>query len=1201
MDDAKNPANWPNDPDWGYKTADLPKDREKGQWEYFGFQPDRSPGAPALRADEVGKASGISLDLAWRYTTGSPKVVIAILDSGPKWDDKDIANKAYINVGELGSHKPKTKTGPCMGKGDFPEFDCNGDGVVTVQDWADDPSLVPAASMGHPQGDKNNNGILDAGDLILNFSDGVDDDKNGYVDDISGWDFLMDDNDPYEDTRFYHGTNQAKDAAAETNNMMGGVGVCPQCRFVPLRVADSFIATGNEFAQASAYAADMGAAAIECALGAITTSKYAHDAVEYAWKKGTIVTASMADENSKHQNAPNTANYVFAAHSIINNGANGDVTSAESFLCFEPGSNYGGNNYISTTTEAASSGAAGVNSGVVGMMQSAAIKYGSYPLAPGEILQLFTMTADDIDVGESRMPMAKYYWSQKGFDQRFGYGRTNVNTAVEWIKDGKIPPEVNITDPVWFDNFYTDRTPTAELHGTISAKRATSYDYVVEWAPGVQPLDEAFKTITKADGIDGKTVTGDGGAPLATLDLANMDPKHERDVDSPFGENDNAITIRIRVKANYPGIGQVPGEYRRTIYAQKDPDLLPGFPIKMKTSFESSPKLADIDGDGVREIVQADASGNVHAWKITKDGPVELPGFPFKAKRADGLVAGDPPAKTYLGAKAYQAGGIDPDEAREGFVATVAIADVDGDGKPEIAASTYEGTLYLIDTTGKAKPGWPVRLPYVPSCPLDPTVPKPDICMSPTALLQRGAFASPVLIDMNKDGKLDFVQAAQDGHIYIFDSDGKALPGWPVRVHHDGGPDIAKEYNRILTTPAVADANGDGIPDILTGSSEKLGGGSDVGAFYLIDGRGTLAPGATAARPGYMPNWPVGTGSLNVLVLLGEGVTTSGAFFDLDGDGKPEALYHGNGSPPVIVPVDPGGQDKITSTPKNAMPTAVKGNLSTGTFGDFSTAKTPDVMFPLFAHPTIGDLDLDGTPDVIAGGGSLSLLGNLTSKGNATIKPAQFLVGAWNGKTGKMFPYSPFPIEDYMFVNSQTIADITGDGVPEIITGSGGFHVRAFDVCGREAAGFPKKTGQWVMATTAVGDIDGDGTLEAVVGTRSGFLYAWKTKGKADGVIQWPTWHHDNQNTGNYNHALDQGKLTGDPVVCPDPSGTGGGGGASGAGGSSAGGSSSGTANGATEPEGGCGCAVPSNGRVGLVALALGACGVMLLRRRRRA
>ena len=62
-------------------------------------------------------------------------------------------------------------------------------------------------------GDLNRNCILDPGDLILMFSDGVDDDANGYTDDICGWDFFKNDNDAYDDTRYGHGTGEGHGAA----------------------------------------------------------------------------------------------------------------------------------------------------------------------------------------------------------------------------------------------------------------------------------------------------------------------------------------------------------------------------------------------------------------------------------------------------------------------------------------------------------------------------------------------------------------------------------------------------------------------------------------------------------------------------------------------------------------------------------------------------------------------------------------------------------------------------------------------------------------------------------------------------------------------------------------------------------------------------------------------------------------------------
>ena len=85
---------------------------------------------------------------------------------------------------------------------------------------------------------------LNHGDLAGNLwtnpgeiaGNGIDDDDDGYVDDVHGWDFVGDDNLPNDD--FGHGTHVAGTLAAVGNNGIGVVGVAYSSRIMPLRVLD---------------------------------------------------------------------------------------------------------------------------------------------------------------------------------------------------------------------------------------------------------------------------------------------------------------------------------------------------------------------------------------------------------------------------------------------------------------------------------------------------------------------------------------------------------------------------------------------------------------------------------------------------------------------------------------------------------------------------------------------------------------------------------------------------------------------------------------------------------------------------------------------------------------------------------------------------------------------------------------------------
>ncbi|MDP6942929.1 MAG: alkaline serine protease, partial [Myxococcota bacterium] len=155
---------------------------------------------------------------------------------------------------------------------------------------------------------------------------------------------------------------------------------------------------------------------------------------------------------------------------------------------------------------------------------------------------------------------------------------------------------------------------------------------------------------------------------------------------------------------------------------------------------------------------------------------------------------------------------------------------------------------------------------------------------------------------------------------------------------------------------------------------------------------------------------------------------------------------------------------------------------------------------------------------------------------------------------------------------------------------SGGYLIHAWNYLGEEPPGWPKQTGGWVIASVGVGDFDGDGTFDVAVTTRDGWLFAWKTDGKAgESLFEWNGFNHDPHNTGNYETSPTPYKTWSGEVTTPEADATGGEGDTTG---------DDATEEEAPAPSDGGGCGGPA-GPAWLTLLAL--CLVLSMGRRRRA
>lgn len=284
---------------------------------------------------------------------------------------------------------------------------------------------------------------------------GIDDDKNGFVDDVIGWNFIENNNNPWDNDG--HGTFTAGIIAATINNGEGIAGINRGVKIMPVR-ALNFLgrASASHIIQGIVYAANNGARIINISIEQLETGKSnaLQWAVDYAYKKGVlivvasgnqgrdtatnspsglerVITVAATDTNDKRMGFSNWGKYIKLSApgeeilslrarrtDLLVMAGGKDYKAGRAFL--GPDAKY----YHAT----GSSFSAPFVSGVASLILAKNPR-----LTPDQLEHALLMSADDIE--------------SPGWDQLTGYGRLNARRALEADPDYYLYAELHRVAP----------------------------------------------------------------------------------------------------------------------------------------------------------------------------------------------------------------------------------------------------------------------------------------------------------------------------------------------------------------------------------------------------------------------------------------------------------------------------------------------------------------------------------------------------------------------------------------------------------------------------------------------------------------------------------------------------------------------------------------------------------------------------------
>lgn len=906
---------------------------------------------------------------------------------------------------------------------------------------------------------------------------GIDDDGNGRIDDVHGFDFVSHDGDPLDDN--VHGTHVAGIIGAVGNNRTGVAGVAWNVRLMALKAFDDSGGGSLDDALAAiAYATANGARIINASWGTTTRSRSMDELISSAVAQGVVFVAAAGN------NGNDAGFYPAAALEVLAVGATDASDKSATF------SNFGrfvdvvapGDSIYSTTPDTTWSVLSGTSMAAPHVTGVVALMLSLHPeLTPAEVSAILRSTA--VELSGNRFT---------------GAGRVDAGRAVR-VTEPLPTARLNLPAVV---------SGRVDLRGTAAGNRFAGYR--LEIGLGDRPTNwttlaaAALPVTEEALVRDWETPAWDDGDYTVRLTVTNR-----------FG--DAAVERASLAIRNVQFSSLANNDIRR----RGESLIIPGTVFGEGRTFEVSWGLGrdpvEWRTNGVRNPAGGQGpivNGVLGVWDTAQVGTNAFVTLRLEAKR-DGRVVGSAFARLVFLEDRLRPGW--PiylpfnDEFPAGDWREFNVADLDGDGKQEVILVDHgepggrPPRLWVVQADGLVR--WSRDLPA--------GAPEHD---------------APVVGDVDGDGRAEiFVDTGDAGAIAAFNADGEPLSGWPVQP---GG----RHFGKIL-----ADLDGDRRLELIALSNPpKELGGIQQRQLVVIDANGAVRKSWTLGwcfEDANVPELLPAVGNLDQdpeLEIVAPNGCLGVSAFDLEGGTEPTWTAPTDGnifSSPVVGDLDGDGTEEVLvacARRDRGLPGGLYVFDHTGHVrGGWPVLNEESFQGGL----ALGDLNGDGRLEVA--------VASWESERVHVIDADGFELPGW--------PTAPLRVSATR--SSPILGDVDGDGWPEVVLASPGFWlpvmfgndvsrvggVRAWRVDGSEVDFDPQSpaTGLIMEASgaadtlrfppAALADLDGDGRLEVVAASiqdrayylepplsrlkKRSSVYAWSLPAPfASGAAPWPAY-----------------------------------------------------------------------------------------------